>query len=162
MYEYFERYGKVYMIMEFCYGGNLASRLPMSEFEAMRIITALLSAVKHIHNSGMFHLSRKYPLVSTTIGTTNYRFLMTFVTVNMENVQFTEDNPRKMDIKIADFGLARQLDRRTSFVGKFDQIKNYAAAPEIFSKQYSAKCDIWSIGVIAFILLARKAPFYGE
>ena len=66
MYEYFERYGKVYMIMEFCYGGNLASRLPMSEFEAMRIITALLSAVKHIHNSGMFHLSRKYPLVSTT------------------------------------------------------------------------------------------------
>lgn len=65
MYEYFERYGKVYMIMEFCDGGNLASRLPLSEYDAIRIISALLSAVKHIHTSGMFHLSRKYPFVST-------------------------------------------------------------------------------------------------
>lgn len=89
---------------------------------------------------------------------------MFLLEVNLENILFTDDNPKKMDVKIADFGLARQLDRRTTgnAVGKFDHDKNYAAAPEIFSKQYSAKCDIWSIGVIAYILLARKAPFYGE
>jgi serine/threonine protein kinase len=59
MHEYFERYGKVYMIMEFCYGGNLASRLPYSEVEAVRMVSTILSSVKAVHNSGMVHGSSK-------------------------------------------------------------------------------------------------------
>jgi calcium-dependent protein kinase len=38
----------------------------------------------------------------------------------------------------------------------------YYMAPEVISGNYSKKCDIWSIGVIAFMLLSGKAPFYGR
>jgi serine/threonine protein kinase len=65
-----------------------------------------------------------------------------------------------MDIKLADFGLARKLDRRT--IVREGSEKNYAAAPETFSGSFSAQSDVWSIGVIAYILLSRKAPFGGE
>jgi calcium-dependent protein kinase len=35
-------------------------------------------------------------------------------------------------------------------------------APEVLGQQYNEKCDIWSIGVITFMLLSGKAPFYGD
>ena len=38
----------------------------------------------------------------------------------------------------------------------------YYMAPEVIGGNYSKKCDIWSIGVIAFMLLSGKAPFYGR
>jgi serine/threonine protein kinase len=74
---------------------------------------------------------------------------------------FVDDNPNRTDFKLADFGLARALDRRTITQAVSDE-KEYASAPETFSGVLTEQSDIWSVGVICYILLARKAPFSGE
>ena len=74
---------------------------------------------------------------------------------------FVDNNPKKMDFKLADFGLARALDRQTITQVMSDE-KNYASAPETFSGTFTTQSDMWSIGVISFILLSCKAPFSGE
>ena len=71
---------------------------------------------------------------------------------------FADDNPKKLDIRLADFGLARKLDRRAVSCDE----KNYACAPETCQGIFTEKSDIWSVGVLCYILLSRKTPFGGE
>jgi calcium-dependent protein kinase len=61
-------------------------------------------------------------------------------------------------VKIADFGLSRYLigQKRLSTVGT-----PYYVAPEVIDGDYNAVCDVWSIGVIAFVMLMGKLPFIG-
>ena len=64
----------------------------------------------------------------------------------------------KMEIKIGDFGLATKLEfdgeRKRTICGT----PNYIA-PEVLKKKYDEKCDIWSIGVILYIMLCGYPPF---
>ena len=62
-------------------------------------------------------------------------------------------------VKIIDFGLARNLDDTfNGTLGSFVGTPHYVA-PEIFKGAYDLKCDNWSIGVILFTLLSGKHPF---
>jgi len=138
IYEYFEGYGKVHIVVELCQGENLVSRLPYSEAEAGRLISSILATLGVFHNVGMPHLS-----------------------LNLENFHFSSQNSKKLDIKLVDFGLARGLDP-PRWVESTEKDKLYATAPEIFLGTYSLQADIWSIGVICFILLSAQVPFGNE
>ncbi|CAN0327889.1 unnamed protein product, partial [Ascophyllum nodosum] len=62
--------------------------------------------------------------------------------------------------KIIDFGLSRFEDMQspmTTLVGT-----PYYVAPEVLARKYDKTCDLWSIGVITYILLAGYPPFNGE
>jgi calcium-dependent protein kinase len=65
-------------------------------------------------------------------------------------------------MKIIDFGAATPFDKD----GKIKSFETtgtpYYMAPEVIERQYNEKCDIWSIGVITFMLLSGKAPFFGD
>ena len=63
-------------------------------------------------------------------------------------------------IKVIDFGASQKFDNNK----KMNQIYGtaYYIAPEILKSDYTEKCDIWSIGVILYILLSGKPPFYGD
>lgn len=66
-----------------------------------------------------------------------------------------------MSLKIADFGLARMLDEE-SLASTTCGTPGYVAPEVLEQKPYGKECDIWSIGVVAFILLSGTPPFYEE
>jgi len=63
-------------------------------------------------------------------------------------------------IKLIDFGTS-QLFTNAKML-EFPIGTSYYIAPEILSLSYNQKCDIWSIGVILYLLLSGKFPFDGE
>jgi len=108
-----------------------------TEDEAARIIHQILEAVSHIHQKGVAHRDLK-----------------------PENILFEtseEDSP----IKIIDFGLSRKHDRSTERPMGTVAGTPYYIAPEVLRRKYDKSCDLWSVGVISYILLCGYPPFYG-
>jgi calcium-dependent protein kinase len=65
-------------------------------------------------------------------------------------------------MKIIDFGVAARFNKQpeshmTERAGTLDYV-----APEVLKGKYNEKCDMWSVGVITFMLLSGNAPFFGE
>ena len=72
----------------------------------------------------------------------------------------TEENMQMDDMKVIDFGLAAPFVPGKKLRESVGTI--YYMAPEIMYKSYDSKVDIWSCGVIAYILLSGTPPFDGE
>ena len=64
------------------------------------------------------------------------------------------------DIKIVDFGLAKYLKEGETLKSKVGT--PYYVAPEVLDASYDLKSDLWSIGVIAYTLIAGYPPFFSE
>ncbi|CAM9116176.1 unnamed protein product [Scytosiphon promiscuus] len=134
--ETFEADKEVYLIMKLCTGGDLHSRTPYTEKAAADIITKLLSATWYMHQQGIVHRDLK-----------------------LENVVY-ESKARDADIFIIDYGLSKIVDtseeRMKEVVGTL-----YTMAPEVLNGgiTYDKSCDMWSIGVMAFVLLSGDMPF---
>mmetsp|Transcript_24233 Transcript_24233/g.35608 ORF Transcript_24233/g.35608 Transcript_24233/m.35608 type:complete len:406 (-) Transcript_24233:84-1301(-) len=130
----------VHIITELCTGGELFERIvskkgaKYTEKDAAKVLKSILEAVAYCHEEGITHRDLK-----------------------PENFLFqteAEDSP----IKIIDFGLATQeTGVLTSRVGTA-----YYIAPEVLKRRYTQSCDIWSVGVIAYILLCGYPPFHGD
>jgi calcium-dependent protein kinase len=73
-------------------------------------------------------------------------------------VLYTSKEPNA-DIKLVDFGLSSKFgkDKMHTIVGTC-----YYVAPEVLKQKYGPKCDVWSLGVIMYLLLAGKPPFVGK
>ena len=76
-----------------------------------------------------------------------------------ENILLNKDleNPR---VTIVDFGTAEHLKPGSKFSTKNGT--SYYIAPEVIKFEYDEKCDVWSIGVILYILLVGYPPFNGQ
>ena len=140
VYEVFEDSKKVYIVSEYCKGGELfdiiSKKRNFSEKEACIIMEQLLSGICYSHKNGIVHRDLK-----------------------PENI-LLEDKSRNLEIKIVDWGYATQMKQRER-LHEMDGI-SYYIAPEVLEGDYDEKCDIWSCGVILYILLCGYAPFYGE
>ncbi|TYG57319.1 hypothetical protein ES288_D08G132800v1 [Gossypium darwinii] len=137
----FEDANNVYIVMELCEGGELLDRIlsrggRYTEGDAKNIIVQILSVVAFCHLQGVVHRDLK-----------------------PENFLFTtrdEDAP----MKIIDFGLSdfiRPDQRLNDIVGSA-----YYVAPEVLHRSYSVEADMWSIGVITYILLCGSRPFWAR
>jgi calcium-dependent protein kinase len=76
-----------------------------------------------------------------------------------ENLLF-ESNSLNANLKVIDFGTSRKFDNNTRMTKKLGT--PYYIAPEVLSENYNEKCDIWSCGVILYILLCGYPPFTGK
>jgi calcium-dependent protein kinase len=80
-----------------------------------------------------------------------------------ENILLESPCPRISDkplIKIIDFGTSTMLREGKNLKKKIGTA--YYVAPEVLSKCYNEKCDIWSIGIILYVLLSGRPPFTGS
>lgn len=137
----FETSSVLYLVMELVTGGELFDKIvergSYSEQDASKIVRDILHSVQYLHVRKIVHRDLK-----------------------PENLLFASDAP-DAPIKIADFGLS-------TFVGSEVMLKTacgtpgYVAPEVLLGMGYSFPVDIWSVGVIMYILLCGFPPFYEE
>ncbi|GAB2221130.1 hypothetical protein Droror1_Dr00012299 [Drosera rotundifolia] len=138
--ETFEDDEKVYIVMELCEGGELFERIVKKgcygEREAKEVARTVAEVVKVCHENGVVHRDLK-----------------------PENFLFKDNNESSALVAI-DFGLSvffRPGERFREIVGS-----PYYMAPEVLKRNYGPEVDIWSAGVILYILLCGVPPFWAE
>ncbi|XP_060659275.1 calcium/calmodulin-dependent protein kinase type 1-like [Drosophila nasuta] len=140
LFEIYEDVSKVYIVMELFNGGELFDRIAKkgyySERDASQLLKQLFDAVNYLHQHGIVHRDLK-----------------------PENLlYYSPDEDSK--IMIADFGFAK-MDTSNLMVTVCGTPEY--AAPEIFARvPYGKAVDVWSLGVIAYILLCGNFPFYDK
>jgi calcium-dependent protein kinase len=140
LYEFYEDDKYYHLVTEFVSGGELfdfiiKSRL-LSEPIAAHFMKQILSAISYCHANNIVHRDLK-----------------------PENLLLDRDSPDSL-LKIIDFGTSKIFDLGAKMTQKYGTA--YYIAPEVLKRDYNEKCDIWSCGVILYILLCGKPPFYGR
>lgn len=139
----FEEYDVCYMVMEEMKGGDLLSRLceveVFPEVEARRISRKLLEALYFCHKKHIVHRD-----------------------IKPENILLVSEDSN--DIKLADFGCARRFSQRGRAELKTLCGSPQYVAPELYTHEggYDERCDLWSAGVVIYVMLGGYAPFDGE
>uniref|UniRef100_H0V6D1 Serine/threonine-protein kinase 33 n=1 Tax=Cavia porcellus TaxID=10141 RepID=H0V6D1_CAVPO len=142
----FETPKKMYLVMELCEDGELKEILDrkrhFSENETKWIIQSLASAIAYLHSKDIVHRDLKLE---------NIMVKSSFIDAN---------NEMNLNIKVTDFGLAVQKHGGSEAMLQATCGTPIYMAPEVINAHdYSRQCDIWSIGVIMYILLCGEPPF---
>jgi len=134
----YEYQGRLDLVMERMEGGELFDRAQQkhtfSELEAADVARQILAALSHMHARGVAHRD-----------------------VKLENVMFERsggDHMKMVDLGVADvlrFGRLKGLCGTPEYV-----------APEVWHSHYTERCDLWSLGVVVYILLSGQMPFSGS
>lgn len=131
------------LVLELCEGGELYDRIQQKQFypevEAKTVVRNLLEAVAFIHSKGIMHRDLK-----------------------PENILLAS-KVSNTEVKISDFGLAkisrdypRRLPRSHSICGS-----DFYLAPEVIKQEeYGREIDIWSVGVVCYVVLSGSLPFF--
>lgn len=142
LHECFEDKKCIRLILELCTGGELLDRLhaqpahKYNEQVACGYIHTMLTAISYLHEHNIVHRDLK-----------------------LENFLF-ESPSQDSQMKLIDFGLSQYFTENEIIVSPVGT--PYYVAPEVLTGAYNNKCDVWSIGVIAFMLLSGTPPFYGK
>ena len=140
IFEFYNAEKEYYLIMEYCGGGELFDRIvksKLTEIQCAYIMYQIISAINYCHNMKIIHRDLK-----------------------PENILIKKDEEGFYRVKICDFGTCQTFkigDIQSKIVGSA-----YYIAPEVIQKKYNSKCDMWSCGVIMFVLLTKKPPFGGK
>ena len=142
IFEFYSTKESYSIVTELCKGGELfqeiVDRGPFNEIYSAYVMFQILSAINYCHGMKIVHRDLK-----------------------PENILIVERDKNGMPrIKIADFGTSKMLEKGAvirKLVGS-----SYYIAPEVLKKHYDEKCDIWSCGVIMYILLSGRPPFPGD
>ncbi|KAF7669162.1 hypothetical protein LDENG_00236020 [Lucifuga dentata] len=145
--DYQEIGGCVYLVMEYCNGGDLAEYLhckgTLSEDTIRVFLQQIAQAMKALQSKDILHRDLK-----------------------PQNILLSHPERRRSStnntcIKIADFGFARHLQTNT-MAATLCGSPMYMAPEVIMSQNYDAKADLWSIGTIVYQSLTGKAPFHAS
>ncbi|CAI5508843.1 unnamed protein product [Closterium sp. Naga37s-1] len=136
----YEDHANVHIVMELCTGGELFERIikkgHYSERQAAELTRTIAKVIEACHSLGVIHRDLK-----------------------PENFLFANKS-ETADLKATDFGLSyffKPGEYLSDVVGS-----PYYVAPEVLRRRYNEKADVWSMGVIIYILLSGVPPFWAE
>jgi len=136
--ESYDSHKKLYIVMEYMGGGELLDyirkRKVFPEKEASNIFFQVISAISHLHSQGIVHRD-----------------------VKPDNLLLTSTG-EDMVVKLADFGFASRIGDGILHVPCGSPV--YAAPEIVLEKPYDKSVDMWSAGVLLYILLCGYPPFY--
>jgi calcium-dependent protein kinase len=145
IFEYYSDSYNYYLVTEYISGGELYETIitwkRFDEEKAYYIMSQILSAVNYLHSKGIMHRDIKPE------------------NMLVEN-KVKNNNKEMLNIKLIDFGTSNYYSESKRFTLKVGS--PYYIAPEVIKKNYDQKCDIWSCGVILYILLVGFPPFKGN
>lgn len=135
----YETEEELHLVMEYMAGGELYRRLSSkklySEGDAACCIRQVLLAVAYLHAQGVVHRDLK-----------------------LEN--FLYENEDSDHLKLIDFGFAKFWNQDAKMSQACGSL--HYVAPEVLERSYTNKADLWSCGVIAYMLLTGTPPFFGS
>ena len=140
--DHFENAEYIFIVMEYIRGGRLTDymkekKFHFSEKRAAEIIYEIAIGVKYLHKYGIIHRDLK-----------------------PDNIMLTESND-KGHIKIMDFGLSKILGKKEKTSDGFGTL-TFVSPEVLIRKPYNKEIDIWSIGVILYLILSGDLPFDDE
>ncbi|XP_037367241.1 serine/threonine-protein kinase ULK1 isoform X5 [Talpa occidentalis] len=144
LYDFQEMANSVYLVMEYCNGGDLADYLhamrTLSEDTIRLFLQQIAGAMRVLHSKGIIHRDLKPQ------------------NILLSNPGGRRANPNNIRVKIADFGFARYL-HSNMMAATLCGSPMYMAPEVIMSQHYDGKADLWSLGTIVYQCLTGKAPF---
>ena len=140
--DHFENAEYIFIVMEYIRGGRLTDYMKEKKFHftekrVAEIIYEIALGVKYLHKYGIIHRDLK-----------------------PDNIMLTESND-KGHIKIMDFGLSKILGKKEKTSDGFGTL-TFVSPEVLIRKPYNKEIDIWSIGVILYLILSGDLPFDDE
>ena len=146
--EVYESFDEIFIVQELCQGGDLFDRLEDQMDEADRLnqtglyfseaqcagyVRQMLAATQYLHSKGIVHRDLK-----------------------LEHFMFS--TPASSELRMIDFGFSKHLDDSGFMCGVAGT--TYTKAPEVIhGSRYNEKFDVWSVGILAYLLLAGDTPY---
>ncbi len=142
LYDIFENIDYIYIIMEYCSGGDLFSFIQKRNFmlkeeKVVVIMYKLCKAVYYVHSYGIAHRD-----------------------IKPENVLLTSES-EDADIRLLDFGLSKIVGPNQKCTEPYGTL-TYCAPEIILDKPYLKTVDSWSLGVMTYLMLSGSLPFSGK
>ena len=144
LYEFSKLGKQTSLVLELCNGGRLLERMPFKESEASHVMRQLCSAVAYLHSKNIIHRD-----------------------IECSNILYATPD-EDSDIKLIDFGCATELELIPGKPGAFKFLKEktgslHVMAPEVVRERYGPKADVWSLGIVAYMILNNgEHPFKGS
>jgi len=142
LFESFEDHHNIYLAMELCSGGELFDRIieagHFNEKDAAIVMQQMLRAIFYLHGQHICHRDLK-----------------------PENFLFQSKDPMASNVlKLIDFGLSSKFTDGGLMSSRAGT--PYYVAPQVLAGRYNHLCDLWSAGVIMYVLLSGVPPFFGQ
>uniref|UniRef100_A0A6I8S6V4 Ribosomal protein S6 kinase n=1 Tax=Xenopus tropicalis TaxID=8364 RepID=A0A6I8S6V4_XENTR len=136
----YEEGNSIYLVTELMRGGELLDRILRQKFfserEANLVLLTVCKTVEYLHSQGVVHRDLK-----------------------PSNILYVDESGNPESIRICDFGFAKQLRAENGLLMTPCYTANFVA-PEVLKRQgYDEGCDIWSLGILVYTMLAGYTPF---